>query len=177
MRHITLFIILLSSLSCERITSKDGSIPPEYLSIAQKYEGDYEGVFGNKPGVLSIKIIGNKPELSFVSDNGESDLLPSSCQSKLGHLAAIDPQKFDHELRVDTAEFLINGGKCKLIENYLLLDFKHQQNIVSRIDLSLFEKYEIEMRTICYPDGSGRQHCQSQSQSVPSYILGSFQRR
>lgn len=176
MKHITFIIVLFATLGCERITSKDGSIPLQYLSTAEKYMGDYKGVFGNKSGVLSLRLNGNKPVLTFLADSGETDLLDSRCRSSIGHLSAIDPQKLDNELRVDTAEFLIQGGKCPLVENYILLDFKHSGSQVSRVRLTLFEKYETEMRTICFPDGSGRQHCRTETWQVPSYILGSFDR-
>lgn len=178
MKALLLSIIFLLTLGCERISTQDGTVPAEYMSIAQKYVGEYRGQFEGEDGSLTLTLDGNKPILSFRSVNGETDILGANCHSTIGNLVAINPEKHNNVIRVDSAEFAITSGStdCPLLGKNLLLDFKHDGDLPVKIDINVLSRYEQEWQTFCYPDGSGGQHCTQEPWNVPVYYSGTFKR-
>lgn len=177
MNHAFVLIALsVFSLACERIPSTDGTVPAEYLEVARKYEGSYSGKFEGVKGTLTLKLEENRPVVSFVAVNGGSDILGGNCDATISELKAIIPEKNNNEVRVDEAEFAFSAGRCNVAGDILVMDFKHNGNTPNKVSLSMLAGYETYWRTVCYPDGHGRQHCHREHETVPVYYEGSFRK-
>jgi hypothetical protein len=178
MKALLLTFIFILTLGCERVTTKDGTIPAEYMAIAQKYAGEYHGQFEGQNGTMTLALEGNRPVLSFRSSDGSTDLLGLGCNSTIGAIAAINPEKHNDVVRVDSAEFAITSGSadCPLLEKNLLLDFKHDGDLPVKFEINVLSRYEQDWQTFCYPDGSGGQHCHQEPWNIPVYYSGTFKR-
>lgn len=168
--------LVLSALACKRVTTIDGTIPAEYLTLAQRYEGSYRGDFEDKKGTLTLKLEGNRPFLTFIGEDGTHEMLIDHCESQIQDLVAITPEKSNKDIKVDSAEFSFSGGRCHLFSKILFLDFRHRGLNPYKISVSIHNGYETQWRTICSVDHTGQQYCHEEPESVPIYFSGTFTR-
>ena len=174
-KYLVLAFLILTSVACKRVETKDGTVPPEYVSVAKNYEGTYQGNFEGMNGTLTISMDGNRPVAKFVSANGDTDIIGRSCRSSINNLVAITPQEKNNQIRVDSAEFAFNPGACNYIYGRVLfIDFKHNGMTPVRAEVSLTERYETRWREECYWDAQGRRFCRRVPETYQTYMTGKF---
>lgn len=171
------FVIILLLAACERVATKDGTVPNEYMSVAKLYLGDYTGQLEGVNGTLTLSLEGNRPVLKFVGSNGNSDILGGNCDAIIGQLAAITPEKKNDQIRVDAAEFSFSGNKCPILGDAFFIDFKHLGNTPTQAQVNILLRYDTEWRTTCYPQPTGGSACRREAETFPVYIYGKFSRQ
>jgi hypothetical protein len=167
-------VIVLSTflMSCKTVKIVDGKIPSEYISEAKKLEGTYAGRFDGIKGEITIRLNGNKPELSFQGEKG-SDIL-AGCGSTIGDLAEISVSGNSTDYRLSGAVFTFSPGTCRrYIGRNLYLDFSRDQ---SSFRLSFITRYdtrrECHYESGGYPPGQMYEVCTYRS--YPIYLTGTF---
>ena len=177
MKKIILSLVFIFiTAACERVATKDGTIPAEYMSVAELYRGNYSGHLEGVNGTLTLTLEGNRPVLKFVGSNGNSDILGGNCEAIIGQLVAITPEKKDSQLRVDAAEFAFSGNKCRILGDAIFLDFKHNGTKPTEAQVNILHRYETEWRTTCYPQPQGGSVCRREPETFPVYLYGKFSR-
>jgi hypothetical protein len=112
MKNVLFLLVILISVSCIK-TIPDGRIPSEYLEAAKKYQKTYSAVLRGKSGSLTIRLIGNKPQVS-VSGFHAGDILNEDCRSDIGDLTHIEvlQSKQTGANYVSMFAFRIDRGNC-----------------------------------------------------------------
>lgn len=107
------FVALIASGCEETIYTRDGSIPSDYVSYAEKFLGTYEGSFNGVPGRLVISLEGLKPKASFTDGAGNTSIL-QNCGSKIEQLESVDVKaNKDNKIeRISTIRFAFDAGSC-----------------------------------------------------------------
>ncbi len=100
------------SISCIKTVS-DGRIPAEYLDAAKKYQGNYSAILRGKSGLLNVKLIGDKAQVS-ASGFHAGDILGEDCRSDIGDLTHIEvsKSKLTGQNYVSMFAFTIDRGNC-----------------------------------------------------------------
>lgn len=175
---LSLLLVLTFVVSCNRVTSPDGTVPAEYLEIAKNYTGDYSGKFSGTKGTLRITLDGNRPVAQFIGADGSDDITGNShCAAVIGRLVAITPQKKNNITRVGSAEFSFDAPRCpRIMGRTLTLDFKHNGATPTSLSASVLEEHVTEWREICHFDQWGRQYCNRTPWDYDRYLSGSFKR-
>lgn len=159
--------------ACKSVKIENGQVPNEYLSEAKKYEGVYKGRFNGVSGELKITFEGNKPVLSFRDSKGNTDLIESRCNSRIGLLkVAYLGGRDDRELT--GASFAFDPGACRRIVGQSV-ELSFDKN--NKISLSIEADRRPERR--CTIEGGGpnyppRERCTTEW--VTTYYRGSFSR-
>jgi hypothetical protein len=140
---IALALVVVAS-GCE-IVVKDGEVPREYQSLAQRYMGTYSGTMDGNAGVLELKMEGNKAVATWKGAGGATVL--DQCAAKIGQLLRVDVDevgKGNYEL--DHATFALDTSMCsrKIQVPEIKLDFKHRETL--QIKASVIEEIRQEWR-------------------------------
>lgn len=176
MKKMIQISILLSALfvlaSCDDIDTPNGEIPAKYLDLAKQYEGVYVGVFNGVKGELTIKLNGNKPELSFSGEEG-TDILDRDCKSQFGDLKSINGSNDDGKLTLETAVFNFDPNLCRRLvqDRSIRLNF---ENGGKKIEASMLQY--LRTRQVCDVVGfPPTQRCRDEVDS--RYLYGDFRKK
>jgi hypothetical protein len=146
------YVMALSAflMSCKTVKIEDGKIPSEYMSEAKKLEGVYAGRFDGIKGEVTLRMNGNRAELSFQGEKG-SDIL-AGCGSTIGDLVEISISgNSAKDYRLSQAVFSFSPGSCRrYVGRNLYLDFSRDQ---ATFRLGYITRYE--SRWECRYEGGG----------------------
>lgn len=113
LRLLVLALLATATVGCKSVEIQNGEVPAEYLYLAKKFEGQYEGKFNGIAGQLLVRLEGNKPVVEFSNSTG-SDILNSGCESSIGNLKTVHLKGTKENPQIDSAVFVFNPGKCAL---------------------------------------------------------------
>lgn len=173
---LSLFGLLSILAGCKTVDIENGQVPADYVHLAKKLEGVYEGSFNGVPGQLIMTMVGDQPILEFKSPRG-ADLLDPRCQSQIGLLKRVHIKGQQSNPIVDSAEFQFSAGNCKssVVGNELSLNFRSSYN---RVEVSLLKEQKQERR--CQWDSGNPPHVPPREvcnwEVVPVYLNGNFKR-
>ncbi|MGZ3742566.1 MAG: hypothetical protein ACXWRE_08120 [Pseudobdellovibrionaceae bacterium] len=171
-------ITFLLITACKTVDIKDGRVPSQYLSEAQKLAGTYKGSFNRVPGNLTISFQGDKPVVAYHNSHGD-DILNNNCHSSFGNLLQVTVKEAHHTPYISNADFDFDAGDCSLMVSGrdISLDFKQTDQGIT-VNLSLL--MEIRQHQVCSwapgnpPNIPPTQNCTLQQD--PVYLGGHFVR-
>lgn len=170
LKIVCLFFILLGLLGCKEVTINDGHVPQEYLSLSKQLEGKYFGTFDGKQAEIQIYFEGDRPLLIYKDSYG-TDLIDSSCNSKIGLLQKVMLVTKNNRYTIDQAIFGFYPGACRLIAGRTLeLNFSG----TNRFSVSIYDHNEYVQR--CNPGGPPNYGNNCYFDQIPHYITGQFGR-
>ena len=120
----------------EKIETKDGNIPTEYLPYVQEFLGHYRGQFNRVANEAHLELNGQALKLQF-----QQDLINNVCESRVGKLLNFSYSKKDDKITVTGAQFAFDANLCSTdVEGTVLyVTFKD-----GGINLSLLERVEYD---------------------------------
>lgn len=171
--------------ACPRIELKNGEVPAQYMSEAQKLAGQYQGEFDRKEGVIEISFSQNRPAVKFLDRTNLSlsrDLLYEGCNSSINQIKAIDVKKLNSrnpdgsdQYRLNQADFAFYPGQCpdEVLGREIYMSFSKDYQVIK---VSILDHYDEQ----CHWDppsplpgggvGGGGHHCDY----YPVYREGRF---
>lgn len=153
---LTVFWATTLLIGCE-VTVKDGKVPKDYIQLAQKYVGTYQGHFNNSEMDLNLTIeTDGKVVLEVKNLDGQNQLI-RGCQSQVGKLVYADIDKRQKVLK--SVNFAFNPGNCPVAGRRLEIYFQSERQItVSVAERTQRQRVEIGESCVgpwddktCYP--------------------------
>lgn len=175
---LALISMVLVLSACKSVKIENGEVPTNYLPLAKKLEGIYNGRISGIDGQLVIRFEGNIPKVDFLN-NQNTDIVGNipACKTEIGNLTEVNLKGDKENPQVDTATFKILKGTCGkyFVGSELYLTFKNNYRDISA---SYLKEYRQERR--CTWDPGAPPHVPPREvcnyESTPIYGSGSFRR-